>query len=307
MKTIFFFCLSLACSFLSAAEVLKISKNKMNMAVSSDLGTSWEVGQKVCVQSKQGKSFCGTIIKVREEGAICKMNAPLVGVAVGDAVGDASTPDGGTSLGESSGEGLSESKPSLKSSSKSEMKKSKPGIGFGIKGGLALSKFSSDKTTYDNATNRKGLDLGIILDLPTSQTGDVSFEAGLNFLQAGVELQNSSLHGDFIEFTALLKTKFIHGDVSPIAFVGSYLTYMLSMKYVDAGGELDYKKYYNTIDYGAVGGLGMSFKMAPDVEAGLTGSYVLGLTNINDSKQSFLTETDKNRRLQFLLHLIFRG
>jgi hypothetical protein len=53
MKKIFLLNLFLSYSFLFGAQVVKISKNRINMAVSSDSGAPWEVGQKVCVQNKQ--------------------------------------------------------------------------------------------------------------------------------------------------------------------------------------------------------------------------------------------------------------
>ena len=303
MKKIFLLNLFLSYSFLFGAQVVKISKNRINMAVSSDSGAPWEVGQKVCVQNKQRQTFCGTVIKVRQEGTICKMTSPLNGVVVGDSVES----EGGGSLGDSSEDGLSESKPLLKASAKIEVREPQATTGFGIKGGLVLTKIASDNSAYDSASNRKGLDLGIVLDLPLSSTGSFSLETGLNLLQAGHELPAYSVHADLIELPLILKAKLGGGDVSPIFFAGSYVTYMLSAKYIDSSGETDIKKYYNKVDIGFLGGLGLNFKMGPGTEAGLSGSYAFGLSNINDQSQTGLIEVDKIRRLQFLVHLIFRG
>lgn len=302
MKKIVLFGLWVCCSFLSAAEVIKISKNKMNMAVSSEMSGTLELGQKVCVQNKQGKSYCGTVIKVRSEGAICKMSAPLNGVAVGDAV----EAEGGESLSGSSEEGLTESKPEGKLSSRPEPKGNKPGAGFGIKAGLALSNISSDNQAYNASTNRKGLTLGVVIDFPIGQTRRFSLETGLRFLQAGYEMPTYSVHGNVIEFPLLLKTRLVQGDISPTFFVGPYLTYLLSANYVDLTGEVDVKKIYNKMDIGLVGGLGIEIKVGEAAELGLSGSYALGFSNINNESVSMLTEVDKTRRLQFLAHLIFR-
>jgi hypothetical protein len=304
MKKIFLLNLFLSYSFLFGAQVVKISKNRINMAVSSDSGAPWEVGQKVCVQNKQRQTFCGTVIKVRQEGTICKMTSPLNGVVPGDVVTSKSGPSPGESLGESSGGSLSDGEANY--DFKLPRESEKVGVGFGLRLGWVLTTISSDQPA-SNFSLGGGRNLGLLVDLPLVQSGRISLETGLNFLQLKVLSLASSVESNVLDLPVWLKAKFFDGDPSPYIFVGPYLAYLLSAKYVSSSGESDAKSSLNTLDIGLVSGLGFNFRLGKGSELGVSGSYCFGLTNTNALSLAGHTTVNKNRRLQFLVHLIFRG
>lgn len=287
--------LLLCCSTsIFAAEVLKVSKNKLNIAITHDLGSQWETGQKVCIKSQSGRTFCGEIIKVKSSGAICKMRSAADGVAPGDEV----TSEG---LSDSSGGGLESG--GLDSGSSTENRKHtnpKRKIGFGFGGGLVLAKQSNNfNLDYEN---RKALNLGVLIDIPLGD-GGVSFQTGLAFVQKGFETTSYGNKLNYLDIPILMKVRFIPKGFTPVFAVGFYSSYLLSAKYTAINSEIDKKDDYKKTDFGAVAAVGFEAPLSEKIELGVTGSYQLGLVELAAQDSS---SGSKNRAIQILGYLIFR-
>lgn len=265
------------------SQVVKISKNRRDMAVTHDMDSSWEVGQRVCVRNQRGKSFCGRVTKVKSAGAICKMDAPLEGVSTGDEVTVES------SLGEESGD--LENGASEKKSTKVNKKNS---LGFGVRAGLVLGSVSKgDNSEFEK---RKALNAGLFLDIPMS-TGLLSFEPGLAFVQKGFETDTYGNRLNYLDLSLLLKVRFIQGNFTPLLAIGPYFSYLLSAKYTSSSSEFDVKEQYKSIDFGALASLGFEFKAIDNLRLGLMGAYGLGLADVNAVSGGSST---KHRTLQVL-------
>lgn len=290
MKKYFLLFFLMVSASLFAAQVVKVSKSKRDMAITHEMGSEWKVGQRFCVKNQAGKSFCGQVTKVKSAGAICKMDSPVDGVVSGDEV---TRED---SLGGASGElqsGLSSGLEAAPEQSSKKRTAQQRGMGIGLRGGLVLGNVSTNvEADYDN---RKGIHLGVFSDIALGE-GLLSLEPGLAFVQKGFETASYGNKLNYLDLSLLFKIRFIQGPFTPIAAAGPYLSYLLSAKYTSAIVQTDIKSQYKTIDFGLLGMLGFEFKASSKLSLGLLGAYGLGLTNIDaDSNTS-----TKNKTIQFL-------
>ncbi|MFM8314549.1 MAG: porin family protein [Deltaproteobacteria bacterium] len=299
MNRLSLLCLFIMASTLQASEVVKISKNKMNMAITHDLGTEWKVGQNICVQGNQDSKICGKVVKVKKAGAICKMNSALNGIVPGDEVtaDEANEPIVDPMDQEGSASGLEDS-PTPKSSKK----KSKRKFGLGVRGGVVLAKMTSDV----DIDNRTALDAGIFLDVPIG--GNIfALEPGLAFVQKGAETSISATGLDYIDLRLLMKARVIEGSFTPVFYFGPYSALLLSAKLNSTAGTTDVKDYYKSVDFGILGGLGFDFRVSPSVDLGLAAFYSLGLLSLDADIQGVTIENPpKNRGLHFGAHFVFQ-
>lgn len=294
----------MASFFCFGAEVIKISKNKMDMAITHDLGKNWVVGQEICVNPSNGKQICGRVVKVKKAGAICKMNEPLDGV---DAGADVFAQEGLGGDDEpiedplESGGRLEDPEESPKITKK---KRDDRGTSLGLRGGLALANISFDPSV--DTTNRTGFDFGLFFDFPLGKSA-FSLEPGLSFVQRGYQLEGSSFlqKANYIDFRLLFKATLVRGPFSPILYAGPYTGLLLSAAYVlsSSADEIDNKDSYQSIDFGVLGGLGGEITLSKKVSLQLVGFYGLGLSNIFNVGT---TSTGKNRTLHFLGSLSFQ-
>jgi hypothetical protein len=285
-----------------AAEVIKISKNKMDMAISHDLGEKWQIGNKICVESKDGNRICGEVVKVKTAGAICKMKAPLEGVAPGDEI--VAEEEGGLKSDPITDPLDAGSKQdNLEEVQKNEPKKSKGKrkLGFGLRGGLSLANFSTDNPSIAETDNRTALDVGVILDVPFGKSL-FGFEPGIYYVQKGYQTSNTATGWDYLDLRLLFKARVVKGDFTPVFYLGPYAALLLKSESSSQLGVIDTKDSFNSFDFGIMGGLGIEFKISKGVDLGLSGFYGLGLTGIE--KES--TFSPKNKTIHFLLHVIFQ-
>lgn len=292
----------LTAPILFAAEVIKISKNKMDMAISHEFGKEWEVGNTICVESKAGNRVCGEVVKVKKAGAICKMKSPLDGVAPGDeVVAEEDISIKSEPITDPLDAGSKED--DLENIRKNEPKKGKEKrkLGFGLRGGLSLANFTTDNPNIGDTNNRTALDAGIILDVPFSKSL-FGFEPGIYYVQKGYQTSSSATGWDYLDLRLLFKARVIRGDFTPVFYLGPYTALLIKAEFSSGLGVIDTKDSYNLFDFGIIGGLGLEFKVAKGVDLGLSGFYGFGLAGLE--KES--TFASKNKTIHFLLHVIFQ-
>ncbi|MSP19694.1 MAG: hypothetical protein EXR74_09005, partial [Bdellovibrionales bacterium] len=163
MKNIIGLIIFLISSFLSGAEVLKLSKNRSGLAISNDVDNIWVIGQKICIDARNGERFCGVVVKVKTEGAICKMEAPALAVEIGDTV---------TMV-----EPLDKLNSDNNRNKTTTEKGAKRGLVVGLGGGLVLGDLSIDPNTTESDW-KKGISLGLFLEIPIGY-GTFSLQPGL--------------------------------------------------------------------------------------------------------------------------------
>jgi hypothetical protein len=182
--------------------------------------------------------------------------------------------------------------------------------GVGIKGGLSLSKFavSPADTLPFPIENLTGPVAGVYFDLGL---GLLSFEADALYARMGmkgtVEDTTMEYRLDYIQVPVMLKVKVIPaGPIRPFLYAGAYGSYLLKAKGVmtspDGSDSGDLADVFEKYDYGAVGGVGVAFKL-PGLTLSAEGRYNLGLANI--AKDAGEGESVKNRSLMVLVGVGF--
>lgn len=289
MKNIIGLVIFLISSFLSGAEVLKLSKNRSSLAISNDLDNIWVIGQKICIDARNGERFCGIVVKVKTEGAICKMEAPALAVEIGDTV---------TMV-----EPLDKVNSDNKRNKSATEKAAKRGLVLGLGGGLVLGDLSIDPINVTDSDWKKGMSLGLFLEIPIGY-GTLSLQPGLGFSQKGYEESSSSLGLNYLDLPLLMKVGFLQGDVVPYLTAGPYVAFLVAAKSKSKTffGEIDVKELYNKIDCGLIGGVGLDIGISRDIKVGLGANYGMGLLNILDSS----IQTQKNRIIKISLELAFK-
>lgn len=303
-KLVFLFCLFLL-PLSHAAEVVKVLKNKVNIVIGDDIGHSWEVGEKICVQTKKGQNYCGEISKVMPRGALCKMRSPAVGIAPGDEVSlevsseslDSALDAEKSDLGDGKLDPMREESPSEQEQKKIRKKRK---FAFGFEGGLVLSNVSSSPST--DTKGRKAVRFGLIFDVPLGR-GLASMEPGLAFVQKGYETQTVAYGFNYFEIPLLLKIRMIAGRSTPVIFLGPYSSFLISAKTNSIAGEQNVKEFYKTVDFGVTGGMGYEFRVAPKMDFGFRVVYSQSLADI---KQIASSEKLKHRGIQTLLYVAFQ-
>ena len=286
MKNIIGLVIFLISSFLSGAEVLKLSKNRSSLAISNDLDNIWVIGQKICIDARNGERFCGIVVKIKTEGAICKMEAPALAVEIGDTV---------TMV-----EPLDKVNSENKRNKSATEKAAKRGLVLGLGGGLVLGDLSIDPNVTESDW-KKGMSLGLFLEIPIGY-GSFSLQPGLGFSQKGYEESSSSLGLNYLDLPLLMKVGFLQGDVVPYLTAGPYVAFLMAAKTKTSFGEFDVKELYNKIDCGLIGGVGLDIGISRDIKVGLGANYGMGLLNILDSS----IQTQKNRIIKISLELAFK-
>ena len=289
MKNIIGLFIFLISSFLSGAEVLKLSKNRSSLAISNDLDNIWVIGQKICIDARNGERFCGIVVKVKTEGAICKMEAPALAVEIGDTV---------TMV-----EPLDKVNSDNKRNKSATEKATKRGLVLGLGGGLVLGDLSIDPNVTESDW-KKGMSLGLFLEIPIGY-GTLSLQPGLSFSQKGYEQSSSSLGLNYLDLPLLIKVGFLQGDVVPYLTAGPYVAFLMTAKNKTLFGESDVKELFNKIDCGLIGGVGLDIGISREIKIGLGANYGMGLLNILDS--SIVNQgTQKNRIIKISLELAFK-
>ena len=287
MKNIIGLVIFLISSFLSGAEVLKLSKNRSSLAISNDLDNIWVIGQKICIDARNGERFCGIVVKIKTEGAICKMEAPALAVEIGDTV---------TMV-----EPLDKVNSDNKRNKSATEKAAKRGLVLGLGGGLVLGDLSIDPNNVTDSDWKKGMSLGLFLEIPIGY-GSFSLQPGLGFSQKGYEDSSSSLGLNYLDLPLLMKVGFLQGDVVPYLTAGPYVAFLMAAKSKTLFGETDVKELFNKIDCGLIGGVGLDIGISRDIKVGLGANYGMGLLNILDSS----IQTQKNRIIKISLELAFK-
>jgi len=182
--------------------------------------------------------------------------------------------------------------------------------GVGIKGGLSLSKFAIEPagTVPFPIENLTGPVAGLYLNLGL---GFVSFEADALYARMGMkgtfEGTTMEYRLDYIQVPLMLKVKIIPaGPIRPFIFAGGYGSYLFKAKGVMTSEEGtdsgDLGDMFEKYDYGAVGGVGVAFKL-PGLTLSAEGRYNLGLANIvKDAEEG---ESGKNRSIMVLVGIGF--
>jgi len=180
--------------------------------------------------------------------------------------------------------------------------------GFGIKGGLALSKLTfSDATGLPPLTDLKapmgGVFWGLNLGLFAIQPEALYVRMGARMVE-GADWMEDRL--DYVQIPVLLKLNVIPGPVSPMIYGGGYYSFLISAKGVANidGTEQseDIKDQFTSSDYGVVFGGGIDFKLAV-IKLSAEVRYNLGLANIAKNAEPGFSV--KNKSLMFLLGLSF--
>lgn len=159
--------------------------------------------------------------------------------------------------------------------------------GVGIKGGYALTKFqmaSADPLPFSWS------------NLP-SYAGGFYFNIGLGFLSFQPEILYTRTGGkyvmgedrlefrfDYLQVPVLLKINVVPaGPIRPFICGGGYGAYLIKAKGVMVVGgvpvEEDIRDSYQVFDYGAVGGIGLTFKL-PGIAITVEGRYNYGMRNL---------------------------
>jgi Outer membrane protein beta-barrel domain len=282
------------------SEVIKISKDKLSMAVSHNKDSQWRVGEQVCVTSSRGQRICGRVSKVKKAGAICKMKEPLKGVYEGDEVDSV----GGNEGIEESGEHPLEKEVDDEGESRSSNEYghrvgSTHKLGLGVRGGVSLANVVTNAAV--ETTNRTGIDLGVLIDIPFGHSV-FGLEPSLYFVQKGYETTNYARNLNYLDLRLLFKARVLRGGFTPVFYLGPYLGFLLSAETVTSTGSSDQKYLFKSIDFGLVSGLGFEFKFTPSVALGFSGYYSFAFVN---QEEDASTTQSKNRTIHVLSHLIF--
>jgi hypothetical protein len=183
--------------------------------------------------------------------------------------------------------------------------------GIGIKGGYSLSKFAVTSVdpipfTFGNSDSIAG---GIFF---TANLGFISLQPELLYVRMGAEYEIDEDNGvkwqlDYIQLPVLLKLSIVPaGPIRPFIYAGGYGSYLLKAKGIMTVGGVDeaadLTDDYPKIDYGAVGGVGLAFKL-PGIAISIEGRYNYGLKNI--IVDPLPGESLKNRSMMALVGIGF--
>lgn len=69
-----------------ASEVLRVGNSLQVIAISSDRGHGWQIGNRVCVYQARRVVECGEVVKLTKFGAIVRLDAPNSFIARGDMI-----------------------------------------------------------------------------------------------------------------------------------------------------------------------------------------------------------------------------
>ncbi len=197
-------------------------------------------------------------------------------------------------------------------------------IHYGLKTGLDFSSITF-KTTETGLPDFKGLSERVQGLYVSFKLGPVAVQPELLFVRSGTSFIADEEPGvgrvtqvyklNYIEIPVLVKYSFQAGPVRPCVFAGPSFAYLLKARvgsqidYFDGAEGSDYESYqdfedyFKKSDFGAVGGIGVEYKLS-QVILSLEARYRLGLTDINNG---FLSgdSTMKNKGLSVMAGIGF--
>jgi hypothetical protein len=178
--------------------------------------------------------------------------------------------------------------------------------GVGLKGGFALSKFTTNETEAPDFMNLPAPVGGLFFSFGL---GPLSIQPEILYARMGAkaEMEGAVLKYqlDYVYAPVLLKMKVIPaGPVRPVIFAGGYYSYLLNAKgvltYEGGSEEGDVDDMFKKSDYGVVGGVGLEFKL-PGILFTIEGRYNYGLANIASGEGA----EGKNSSMMALVGLAF--
>ena len=178
--------------------------------------------------------------------------------------------------------------------------------GFGLKGGYALSKFSSTATDAPDFMNLPAPVGGFFFSLGL---GPLAIQPEVLYVRMGAKTEAEGLaleyRLDYIQVPVLFKMSVIPaGPVRPIIYAGGYGSFMLNAKGVmtfeGTTEEADLGDMFKSSDFGLVGGVGLEFKL-PGIMISVEGRYNYGLANIAEGEGG----EGKNRSIMALVGIGF--
>ncbi|MEO8665299.1 MAG: porin family protein [Ignavibacteria bacterium] len=183
---------------------------------------------------------------------------------------------------------------------------------FGPEAGVGIRSVSTDPK--DSLTKSSvGFMGGLATQYNISPT--VSLKLGVAYERKGADLEanisgttiKGMINTDYVSIPLLLKVHFGTGKkVRFFVNAGPYLGILLANKTkIDAYGtfpetETDTKDSTKSTDFGLAGGLGVQFLVGTNMGFTIEARDNFGLTNINDSKETTITEI-KNNTAQLIL------
>lgn len=178
---------------------------------------------------------------------------------------------------------------------------------FGIKGGINLSKIEGFKETFNSPGIKEvysqGYMGGLVFNLALSKS--VSLQPEVIYNQLGTKFVNETtnevgleIKEDIVTVPILLKVAFGGENVKLFVNAGPYGGYKLGAKQKLLNSpfeKLEYKKDYdaitggksNRLEYGAMGGAGIQFKLGGGPLLVLEGRYQYSLSNLDVYKAGF--------------------
>ena len=173
-------------------------------------------------------------------------------------------------------------------------------IRIGVKAGASLTRLTDDNYSSSYALDFNG---GVLANLAFTNHFSVQPEV----LYAGKGRQEQPLY--YLDVPVLAKVA--TGRTGVFLELGPQVGLLLAARSTNiTGSSVDTKSFYNTFDFGYVGGLG--FQIASGALVGLR--YNGGLTNVykpspnyNGYGPSVIQSTDKNSALQLYVGYLFGG
>lgn len=193
--------------------------------------------------------------------------------------------------------------------------------GAGVKVGMNMANINEDDIDilvgygFDTKT-RSGFSGGAFVEYAFIPEFSVQLE-GL-FSMKGAKMDNEAgdeyeLKLSYLEFPAVFKLNIpMEGKLNPNVYAGPFLAFLLSAKgpFMGEGDvvedDVDIKDYMNTVDFGAVLGVGFEYQLSKG-SITFDARYSLGLTKTGDSEMLDLqSDPDwKTKTVSFLLGYSF--
>lgn len=169
-----------------------------------------------------------------------------------------------------------------------------------LHGGINLARFSSSGAQE----NRRGLTVGGGIEIPL---GDLFFlQPEVTYIEKGSRttlgainaagLADSFIKYDFVDVPILLKKRFGRGEFTVDLVFGPYIGFAMTRAAItqDASGTVtttNLDSSLQSLDYGAVFGIGGNFKIDAETGVFLHGRYLWGLANLSVTASSVSVKT----------------
>jgi len=184
-------------------------------------------------------------------------------------------------------------------------------ISLGFQGGLSLATVGGSDLDDLDAGYRKGIGLGVFLELPVSDL--LSIQPEILYLQKGTQESEQDVDYtfalDYVEIPVLLRINIpVEGTVAPYFLVGPALGFKAGCEVSGEDDEVELNVdcdeaeiEIKSLDLGAVIGAGLSFEAGPG-DFHLGARYNYGLTILDDSGED---DDIKSRAFSFLVGYSF--